>query len=141
MSDEEKQLGPATTGCLTGFGAVVGLLWSLGAVGFLVWLYGVNDLVVQPKYFEVAAQVIPVLLLAAALERHYFDVGNRSDPLTKALNVIVLLWLVAGEAAAMIVVMVGEVTALAFGLTTNALLIAATLLVMLALGGPWTPRR
>jgi len=43
----------------------------------------------------------------------------------KAYNVVTLLWVVAGEAAAMVVLLDGKVTSLAFGLTTNALFVAA----------------
>jgi hypothetical protein len=141
VEENGKQPTAISSGCITAFGVVVGLIWSVLAVGFFVWIYGANEVVVRDKYFELAAQVIPVLLLAAALERHYFDVGNRSDSLTKVYNIIVLIWLVAGEAAAMVVVMNGTVTAVAFGLTTNALCIAAMLVILLAVGGPWTPRR
>jgi hypothetical protein len=120
-------------------GAVLGVVGSLVAVVVWRWLYVDFEPVVRLNYFVVSAQVIPVLVLGAALERQYFDVGRRKSRVERGYRVVTLLWLMAGEAAAMAVLLEGRVTALAFALTTNALVIVAMLVIIMAVG-PWAAK-
>jgi len=90
----------------------------------------------REEFFRSAAEVIPVLVLALALEGRHFDWSASRLPIVRAVNIMALLSLVAGEVAAFAVLSNGRVTRLESGLTTAALLSAAGMLVIMAVAGP-----
>lgn len=113
-------------------GVAAGVLVPLVGVASWVWIYSLG-LSVRLVYFEASVQVIPVIVIAAALQVGHFNVRGSGSVREKALNAMTLLWCVAGEAAAMVVLLRGHATALAFGLATNALVASGGALVGLAL--------
>ena len=112
------------------FGVVVPL------VPVAIWSYGVSGENARLVYFEAAAQVIPVLVLALALQTKHFNWSATKLPTgIKLAGALQLLWLAAGEAAALAVVADGHASSIAFGLTTAALINAGVVLVLYAVSG------
>jgi len=77
------------------------------------------------------------LVLAAALEGRRFEWTSSLPTGLKVANVLGLLWLAAGETGALVVLAEGQATALAFGLTTGALVTAGELVIITAVLGRW----
>jgi hypothetical protein len=98
-------------------------------------VYGYAHVSPRVTYFEVSAQVMPVLVLAAALEGRQFDWANRSPLSLRIYNVAALLWMSTGEYAALVITADGKSTPLAFALTTSALFTAGVSLVGIAVTG------
>lgn len=115
------------------WGLVLGLVMPI--VTAVLWVYAYNGAGVQLKYFEASTQVIPVLVLALALEGRIFDWASVAPPVLKMASVMNLLWLAVGEGAALYVLADGYSTDVAFALTTLALMTAAVMLLVIAVGG------
>lgn len=84
----------------------------------------------NPAYFEVAAQVIPALLIVLALDGGVLARMNSMsmEPVRLAASMWVGLIFV-GEVSALVAVAYGEPTRFAFTATTSALLFALALII------------
>lgn len=146
----------------------VGLVWrfafGVGAIAAPVLAFAIAALVVegqaQDQYFDAVSQILPVLLLALAIEQRYFTragqepapesplqlelAGRRLDDRTmarwytlaaRAYALVVLLVLGLGEWVAVEVLATGESTSTDLSLTAGSLAAGFTALIVSALVG------
>ena len=112
------------------FGLLVGLVFPVMWVVLQAISY--PDARVKVEFYNVAAQVIPVLVLAVALEGRILQAPSKVAPLD-ALLVGSFVWVIAGEVAALVGVAQGSASSFLFGVTTAALYSGTTMLVMVAI--------
>jgi len=113
--------------------AILGLVIPVGTT--LMWTYGQDGADAESNYFEAAAQVIPILVVAAALEGRLFDWSSLLPEGFKVANVLNLCWMAAGEAAALVALAEGHATDVTFGLTSAALVNGGVTLGLIAVLG------
>lgn len=105
--------------------SVVPMMWVLG---YLLSERG------DPRFgfFQVAAQVLPVLLIAVGLEMR----GARSRiPFARALTATTIAWMGVGEAACMWTLATGHVTSVSSALVVSALISAGVTALLLIIFG------
>jgi hypothetical protein len=113
---------------------------SLSAGAVLVLAGGLSLLVsreagrIDLRYYEVVAQVLPVLVLAVAIERRAFALDQFQDRGRRLMATGLVLAMMAGEVAALAAVASRHPTSLLFAITALALVLSGVALLHAMLG-------
>ena len=99
--------------------ALVMLALTAGAL-VLLWIYPMHS-AVRIQFFEIGAQVIPVLLLVLAVEQRVFETSYTTDETDRSLRVAFIAAFGIAEALALWVVATGRTSATVFVVTGTAI--------------------
>lgn len=113
---------------------VWGVVGSVGAGGLLAVALAVRVHGVRLGFVEAAAQVLPVLLIAVALQGRYIETMPKTlPPVILSYLLAYLGWMVAGEAAALVGVAMGRAAPVVVGVTaTSSAFALFTLVIVLS---------